>query len=386
MFHRFKIRRSFYFLTLLASALAAKETLCGIIDIPTSLIRSKSPYYITGDIVVPIASRLTIESGVELIIASKDTCNPLDPKARAKKGKDYFFIRQLDHNDSSMISIKVNGAFFIHGTPDSPVIIRPEKKAGRVPRWDGIRIFSQDRFTTQIQYLEISGAWKAINVKKSKFSIASSIFKNNTVGINLENRANLNIYNSIFTGNFSTAIYSDQSAPNVFANIFYRNNGNGIWSDSRQAIQVQHNIFYKNTDTDCYHCPHEVGRLVKENVNADSTDELGNLFQDPIFVGTKAERIAYKKDVETNTSKTETKDSILAYLEEKARKKANSALPPKVKFKVRGPKNGKFRLSKYSPGISAAPNSEFFVNTDGSRGDIGIYGGKSERTSIRFPH
>jgi hypothetical protein len=342
--------------------------LCGVIKIPTSLILSKSPYKVTGDLYIPVNSRLTIEAGVEVLIDQGDKCNE---------------VEQIDWNDSQMVSIKVDGAFFIEGRAGKPVIIKPLNNSAQQVLWDGIRMRDRNRLTTQIQHLHISGAHRAIYAKRSKFSISNSLFSHNSTGIYLDLNANLNISNSIFSQNLNAGIFQNKAAPNLVSNIFYENYNYGIWSDSRTAIRIQHNVFWENKEEDCYHCPAKVGFLSQVNHREDSTDFKNNLFLDPLFVGSKGADELRKKDLSIATPDSLIVDTTLARKEQLARKKTNNlGMKKESIFNPRG--QGKFRLSKYSSLTHTGPEEEFFKNEDGSRNDIGLHGGKHNLVKLRF--
>ncbi|MGL1936576.1 MAG: right-handed parallel beta-helix repeat-containing protein [Fibrobacterales bacterium] len=357
--------------------------ICGDIQLPTSLRKCKSPYLVTDDIYIPASSRLRIEAGVELIISKKQWCHGPKDSLRAMSATKWK--RQIDWNDSQYVSIKVEGAFFIAGTEKEPVIIRPENTTLKRATWDGIRLKDKSHITTQIEYLHISGADKAINIKHSTFNIANSLFKNNNVGIAIDKLSIVPIYNSVFTENYSAGIFHKHSGAKLYANIFYNNFNYGIWADSRHSLVAYHNIFFDNREADCFHCPLTISQISTINDNGDSTDSHYNLFKDPIFVGSAQEAEAIKKDLDLNTPKIEIKDTILYHLELKSRKHKNLGLKKVRPFIPRGPQKGPYRLSKYSPGIHGAPSHSFFMNSDSSQGDVGLYGGTNNRVGRRFP-
>ena len=143
--------------------------ICGRIEIPTSLIKSKSPYLITGDIYVPPHSRLTIEGGVKVFVSASDKCD--------------YKAKQQDYSDSNFVSIKVDGSFYIEGTPENQVSIEPENFVAGVIGWDGIRIWNGNRLSTQIEYATIKGANKALHTMNSKYNVANVVFESINIGI-----------------------------------------------------------------------------------------------------------------------------------------------------------------------------------------------------------
>jgi len=350
---------TFQILSLLAMlALSAfAEDVCGMIDVPVTWTKEKSPYRITGDIQIPSASRLTIEAGVEVLIVPGEACGE---------------TKQLDWADSTFISIKAYGALIIKGTDKEPVRILPENHTQGKIQWDGIRLPLKNKESVSIEYLHIMGAHKAINASYSIFNVGSSLFMGNNTGIWMEDEGDLAIYNCMFTENLSAGIYISNSRPAIAANIFYRNSTFGILSDSRKSPRIQSNLFFANADTDCRYCPAGTTKVIT-NENGTFKDKFENIFSDPIFVGSEKEKTMKKKDLNLPTPKENIKDTSLQKIYETSTGKSQQAASPST---VRP-----FVLSKYSPALNAAPNTDFFKDEDGSRGDIGIYGGKSGRTT-----
>jgi parallel beta-helix repeat protein len=346
----------FQILSLLAvlSLSAFAEDFCGMIDVPLIWTKEKSPYRITGDIQIAPAARLTIEAGVELLIVPGEACGE---------------TKQLDWSDSTFISIKVFGSIIIKGTEKEPVRILPENHIQGKIQWDGIRLPMKDKEAVSIEYLHIMGAHKAINTYYSIFNVGNSLFTGNNTGIWLESEGDVAIYNCMFTENLSAGIYISNSRPSIAANIFYKNSNFGIWSDSRKSPRIQNNIFFANSDTDCRYCPAGTTKIIK-NENGTFKDKFENIYSDTILAGSEKEKLREKKDINLPTPKQNIKDTSLQRVYETS---TGQSQPPVA--------NTPFTLSRYSPALHAAPNTDFFKNADGSKGDIGIYGGKPGRAS-----
>jgi len=336
---------------------AFADDFCGIIDVPVTWTKEKSPYRITGDIQISPAARLTIEAGVEVLIVPGEACGE---------------TKQQDWADSTFISIKALGALIIKGTEKEPVRFLPENHVPGKIQWDGIRLPLKSRESVNIEYIHIMGAHKGINASYSTFNVGNSLFMGNNTGISLENEGDASIYNCIFTENLSSGIYISNSRPSIAANIFYKNSNFGIWSDSRKSPRIQNNIFFENADLDCRYCPAGTTKIVK-NENGTFKDKFENIYSDPIFVGSAAEKLMEKKDINLPTPKENIKDTSLQRVYE-----TSANLPPQA---ANPNANLPFVPSKYSPAINAAPNTDFFKDEDGSRGNIGIYGGKAGRAN-----
>lgn len=357
---------------------------CGVIDKPMSFMRSASPYLIEGDVVIMPTGRLTIESGVEVIIAPKDTC----PRKVEKENGKEFFLTYYDYNDSMFVGFKSQGSFYVNGTPQNPVIIRAQDTTNSFKvHWDGIRIVGGDPTITQIQNLRISGANRAIEVTRSEFSIANTLFEHNNAGIYLKTNGNINIFNNVFSKNFNAGLIIDNAAPSVYSNIFVDNLGYGIWSDKKAAARIKNNNFWQNQEFHCYRCPWQVGKITKLNHNGDSTDIENNLFKDPLFVGSEGAKLFEFKDLDLKTPASQVIDTHIMELEAKARaKQDDQGLKAKDDFIPRGPSiKAPFLLSKYSPLIGAGPDHYFLLNDDSSRNDIGLWGATPDLVKKPFP-
>jgi parallel beta-helix repeat protein len=360
--------RSFYLIVLFLSlsTYSAAEELCGIIDTPTTLAKAKSPYRVRGDLYISPSARLTLEAGVELIIVPGEACGD---------------TRQLDWSDSNFISIKVDGALFITGTPLEPVRIAPENhKAGKI-QWDGIRIRNKRPVLVQIENLHIAGAHRALSVSYSSFHVANSLFIDNNTGIWLSDEAEISLYNNLFTGNRSAAVYIEESNPSLIANIFYQNPNYAIWSDSRPKPRIEYNLFYQSGDAHCWRCPPGIGVKNSVNERGDSTDRNLNLFQDPIFLGSPADLQRQKLDPSLPTPRPQSIDSTLHHLYAKSDSLGRTGLPTPPRYTPLG--YGIWRLSRYSPALDAAPDISFFRDENDTRGDIGLFGGKLGRTRAK---
>jgi len=333
---------------------------CGIIDLPTTWTKDNSPYRITGDLQISHAARLTIEAGVEVHIVPGEACGE---------------TKQIDWADSTYVSIKVFGSLIMRGTAKEPIRILPANHIPGKIQWDGIRLARKDRTQIQIEYVHIMGANRAIYAMFSRFNIGNSLFIGNGTGVWLDSEGDVSVYNSVFTENLSAGIYISNSRPAVAANIFYKNSNFGIWSDSRPSPRIRNNLFFGNADTDCRFCPIGIAGIIKSEDSYFPVDKFGNIFSDPIFVGSEKEKIMEKRDLSLSTPIRDTKDTVL----QKVYEKAQGNPPPEAKPSQATAQPQLFRLSKYSPGINAAPKTEFFKNADDNRSDIGLYGGKPGR-------
>jgi hypothetical protein len=361
------IKNIFFIMCLNTVLLWASTEICGVLRAGTTFKLSKSPYLVTGDIWVPANSRLSIEPGVEVILGATGKCD-------AK-------FSGVDWADSNYVTLHIDGGFYAKGTPEKPIVFRSPKKN---LVWDGIRIKQGDRIRTHIENIIIQNAHRGLSVRNSRFVVTNSIFKNNNIGVYLYSSADVGVFNSVFTENVSAGLYQKNSSPTIAANFFIGNVQHGMWSDSRLGLKIQNNLFFGNGLHDCYHCPSKLGELIEENLAGDSVDQWGNLFKDPVLVGSSKEAEFIKKDIYVDTPINKVKDTVLAMQIMQARKRyENLGINNPKEYKAVG--LGKYRLSKYSPALRAAPDHFFFYNRQGERSDIGLFGAYPNRSEHSVP-
>jgi hypothetical protein len=337
--------------------------LCGKLSQNVTLIRSESPYYLTADLWVPKGFTLNIEPGVEIIVRPGHCPN-----------KDS--IPQWNWADSQWVAIKVEGSLGIFGKSDLPITLKGAKWGGI--QWAGIMIQGPLRNNpeTGIEFARIYGAFRGIWAKNTRFNVVNSLFEANQVGIELAEKGDLRIAQNTFAQNFAGGLVQRAALPQVYGNLFYRNGDVGIGSDGRRGPNIGNNLFWGHV-MDCLKCPPEVGKR-----QGKAPDRFGNIFLDPIFVGTPSEAAARKAD--PNSPSTQAQDPAIARATAKAHQKGKAGVEVrKSDFSPRG--LGPWRLSQWSPGRNAGPKHFFFSNPDGSRGDIGMHGGAADRALRNWP-
>ena len=95
---------------------------------------SGSPYIIAGDIIIPAASTLTIEPGVQVLFASTD----------AMGGGD----------DANRVELVVHGTLAVTGDASAPVVFSPEFSTSP-GAWYGIVVADSTSVAVSIQHAEI---------------------------------------------------------------------------------------------------------------------------------------------------------------------------------------------------------------------------------------
>ncbi|MFP4163582.1 MAG: right-handed parallel beta-helix repeat-containing protein [Chitinispirillaceae bacterium] len=333
----------------------AEKRVKGIIDRDTRWSAKHSPYIITGDIVVSPRARLVITAGTEIIVEKQTEADSSD---------------SFDRADSTLFSIRVNGAISCVGKRKKPIVFRSRKPGLADFTWRGIILDKAVDQYTEIAYTEISGATTAITVNSCSPLIRNNLLENNNVAIHCVKSGSPRIQNNLVVGNFAAGVRVEHCNPEVSNNIIVFNNNLGLWCDNISRVEFTHNCVFGNSDGDFFDCDPELGILAKENDNGDSTDRYGNIHMDPVFSGSPAETRAKELDVNQPTDKKKVKDPELIQIVHSGKKSTSPG-----KEVGRSDFEGRYSLSKYSPCLHAGAPSKKFRNADGSRNTMGITGG-----------
>ena len=310
-----------------------------------------SPYIISDDLLIAENSRVIITPGVEILIGKPVSFMPGIP--------------QIDRLDSFTVSIKVKGALKCVGRVDNRIILTSQYGT----QWYGIILNTERGNETEIAYTDISNACNAINVGKGSPLIRNCILGYNNVGIACTDESSPKIYNCIVANNFTAGILIKKANPSLVNNIIVYNKSNGIWSDNLSQVAIEYNCIFGNTDADLSGCNPELGINKKKNKNKDSTDFAHNLFVNPVFAGSRADSVAVEQDITLQTDKSRVLDTTLA-------KAFYETLTDSTAIKWISRNYKRYTLSKYSPCINAGKPGKQFNDMDGSRNDIGVFGGQ----------
>lgn len=340
-------------LSLLLSSIYGQTRVSGEIEKDIRWVQDEGPYIVEGDIIVQPRARLFISPGTKIIIAKTNKTPTSDP---------------FDQMDSSLISIRIKGALSCVGRRDKPITFISEDPQFQNFDWRGIILDGAADQFTEIAFVEISGATTAITARYCGAIVRNSIIENNNIGVYCMNGGSLRIYNNIVTRNFTAGIKAESSNPSIFNNIIVQNRNIGLWCDGVSKTTVEYNCFSGNNDGNFLNCDPELGIISEVNKNKDSTDKAYNLFSDPIFSGSPAERKAIELDPNTPTKKSEIIDTALA-------KVIYDTLSDTVTAQQYRSASHRYSLSEYSPCINAGNPGSKFENEDGSKNTMGIQGG-----------
>lgn len=312
------------------------------------------PFIVDDDLVIPHGIRLTITPGTKVIISESQ--------------KSDNTLKQIDRIDSGCVSIRVEGVLECVGKPEKRIIFTPAKSKTDQYSWYGI-VFdhSLDRFT-EMSFTDISGAFNGISIKNCNPIIRNTLLEFNHIGINCVKNSSAKIFNCVIARNFATGIKACESNPCFSNNMIIFNYNSGVWCDGISKIRLEYNCFFGNGDGNFMDCDPEFGVLSKVNKNKDSTDFGFNLFKDPILAGSVSDSLAAEHDYTLPTDRSKIRDTSLA-------KVIYDSLKDSSATQIRHNHNNKYALSRYSPCRHAGNPDNQYKNTDGSRNDIGIFGG-----------
>ena len=190
----------------------------------------------------------------------------------------------------------------------------------------------------------------------------------NNAGIVCGGHGDACVFNCVIVYNFTTGIRISSANPTFENNIIAFNRNNGMWCDGASKITFEYNCVFGNADGNLMDCDPELGVMKKKNERKDSTDYRDNIFKNPVFAGSEYDSVAVERDVSLPTDRSRIRDTTLAKVLEPTLKDSLAA-------KKRSGRYMHYSLSRYSPCIHAGSPSSEFKNGDGSRNDIGLYGG-----------
>jgi parallel beta-helix repeat protein len=326
----------------------------GIINKDTRWTADLGPYIITQDILVTRRAHLAIGPGTAILI-----------------GKAVYrdkAIPQIDALDSATIAITIEGGLDCVGRADKRISFVPQTGDRQGPQWYGIVFRKTPDNYAELAYTDISGAYNAVSVYNCRPAVHHCRMDFNNAGIVCGGHGDVRVFNCVIVYNFTTGIRISSANPTFENNIIAFNKNNGMWCDGASKITFEYNCVFGNADGNLMDCDPELGVLKKKNERKDSTDFKDNIFKNPIFAGSEYDSVAVERDVSLPTDRSRIRDTTLA-------KVLEPTLRDSLAAKKRSGRYMHYSLSKYSPCIHAGSPSSEFKNGDGTRNDIGLYGG-----------
>ncbi|MBD3321557.1 MAG: hypothetical protein GF350_10735 [Chitinivibrionales bacterium] len=332
----------------------AETRVSGIIDATTRWTPEDGPYIINGDIQVNKKAKLVIAPGTRILISQ-----PLFYDSS---------IQQIDHLDSQTVTIRIKGMFTCVGRRNNRIKISPIYESNSKCSWYGIVFDDSYNEMTEIAFTDIAGSFHGVVAKNSSPLIRNSVMEYNNVGISCREKGNIRVFNCVVAHNFTCGIRIKSANPSVFNSIIVYNRNNGVWGDNASKMSFEYNCVFGNPDGDFLDCNPELGILDKENKNGDSTDFAHNIIAAPVFAGSPLDSAAVEHDLESPTDKSKLTDTTLA-------KTIGDTLADSLGTYRRKGAFPRYSLSKYSPCIDAGKRGKAFRDDNGSRNDMGIFGG-----------
>lgn len=333
---------------------AAEEYVGGHIRKDTRWNAEDGPFIVERDIIVDKGVRLTITPGAKIIF---------------KKPKVFDTTAQYDSEDSLLASIKVLGSLNCIGKSGKWISFRPYHPKSNMYGWYGIIFDNAMADFTEIAFTDIANAYRGITIKECAPVIRNALINYNHIGIYCSNNGNAKIYNCNITQNLVSGIQITEANPHIANCIIFNNRNNGILCDGVSKIKFEYNCMFNNLDGNFLDCDPQLGFLPKKSTTKIVSDFAKNIYTDALFAGSTGDSIAREQDLGVPTRKSKIIDTALANIyysdQDTMEHSEKSENIPKRKYE----------LSEYSPcKESGLPGAEF-KDSDGTRNDMGIWGG-----------
>jgi hypothetical protein len=333
----------------------AETRVSGILSKDTRWSVETGPYILTGDVLVASQARLTISPGTTII------CGPVVDRNSS--------IVQYDHADSFSVALKVEGSIDCVGKREKRIIFRGSPAEEGSSTWYGIVFNKVPDNYAEIAFADISGASSGLSAIDCSPLIRNCIVERNNIGMKCLSNGGIRAYNCVIVNNYTTGVLIQAANPIFYNNIIAFNRNNGVWCDDISRMTFKYNCVFGNADGNFLDCDPELGVAIKpDKKNSDILDKDHNICMNPVFAGSPEDSLAVEKDLSLPTEKSRVMDTALAKI-------LHKTLEDSVALKKRRSSYARYSLSRYSPCISKGNPAKEFNDIDGSRNDIGIYGG-----------
>jgi hypothetical protein len=343
------------FMVFAAWSAIAETKVSGIISTDTKWMVENGPFIMVGDVLVTSNAQLTISPGATIL------CGP----ALVHNSS----IPQLDHADSFSVALKVEGNLDCAGKREKRIIFRAGSVGGENPAWYGIVFKKSSDGNTELAFTDISGASNGITAINCSPLVRNCIIERNNVGVRCLAKGNIRAYNCVIVNNYTSGIAMESANPIFYGNIIAFNPNSGVWCDGISKMTFKYNCVFGNADGNYLDCDPELGVPVKpDKKSKDTLDKYFNVCMNPVFAGSPDDSLAVEKDLSLPTEKSRVTDTALAKI-------LHRTLEDSMAIKKRRAQYARYSLSRYSPCINKGNPAKEFNDANGSKNDIGIYGG-----------
>jgi hypothetical protein len=337
-----------------AFSLFAQTKVGGVLSGENRWDLAGSPYIVECDLLVPRFAHLTVDPGVKVIIN----------KQRYIPEK----IAQFDALDSGSISIRVEGTLSCVGKRNKRVVFAPQEVGENRLGWYGIIFEKVNGKFNEIAFTDLTGAFNGITARECNPLVRNCIIEGNNIGINCLANGSALVFNCIVTNNYAAGIRVQEANPHIANSIIVKNRNNGLWCDGASKVTFEYNCVFGNRDGNFLDCDPRYGRLTRVTKAKDSVDAAWNFYRDPVFFGTQADSIAFAHDVMIPTDSSKVKNKRVAKMVQKKPRDSSFG-------RYRKKTKPRYTLSRYSPCVNNGDPESAYRDADGSRNDIGLYGG-----------
>jgi hypothetical protein len=338
-----------------SARIIAETKVSGIISIDTKWMVEKGPFILIGDVLVASNARLFISPGATII----------GGPALVRTSS----IAQYDHADSFSAALKVEGSLDCTGKREKRIVFRSASDDAGSGLWYGIVFNKAADNYSEMAFADISGASNGVTAIDCSPLIRNCIVERNNVGLRCLTKGNLRAYNCVIVNNYTSGVTMQSANPTFYNNIIAFNRNNGFWCDNVSRMTFQYNCVWGNADGNYLDCDPELGVAIKpDKKSRDTLDKYYNVCMNPVFAGSPDDSLAVENDLSLPTEKSRVADTSLAKI-------LHKTLEDSLAIKKRRAPYVRYSLSRYSPCIGKGNPAKEFNDKDGSRNDIGLYGG-----------
>lgn len=308
--------------------------LCG--ELPAKTLRwtaRKGPLTLAGTVVIGPGAKLVVGAGTRIRVASIDSC----PETEAEFGKPQVAL------------IVRGGVLRLEGKAYHPVVFEPsETKRGFA--WEGIRVekASKDE-QADLRWFETSNSSIGVAFLAGAGRIEHAVIRECGIGVTSVLGASPSIRHTVVYRSAVADMVSSRSATRVTSCLFLDGEGDGIRFDGTGLSEVRTSCFWNHRGVPITNGPPGLGEWPIDT----TPDAFGNWQRDPVL----------RDSSEHLRLLQEYNERISAQPWWKPRRAPDNP-----------PGTGPWALSPFSPLVDKG-ESPFCSDVDGSKCDIGLWGG-----------